>query len=154
MNFPTRFNNTLDLALLPALMPYDRLQAISAPAEKCDHLAFKFRAFIPKYNARLVTRLKWKFDNDASVPFCDSLFKTDWSSYFSGKSSSEQAEIFEEVVVSTSKKYNRLISIKQKFGQVNYPLFMTRAVRSRDRAFRKWKAYLPGSYKDRAISSH
>ena len=42
VNFPTRLNNTLDLALLPATMPYDRLEAISAPAEKCDHLAFEF----------------------------------------------------------------------------------------------------------------
>ena len=80
--------------------------------------------------------------------FSDSLFNTDWSSFLVGKSSSEQAVIFEEVVVSTAKKYHRLISVKQ-VGQVSYPLFVTRAVKSRDRAFRKWKACLPGPRKDR-----
>ena len=104
---------------------------------------------IPKHNARLITRLKWKFNNDANVQFCDSLCGTDWSLFFVGKSSSEQAVIFEEVLVSIAKKYHRLISVKQKFGQVSYPFFVTRAVRRRDRAFRKWKACLSGPHKER-----
>ena len=60
INFPTRLNNILDLVFLPVAMPYDSLEGISAPAAKCDHTALQFRGLIPKRNARLTSRLRWR----------------------------------------------------------------------------------------------
>ena len=56
VTFPTRLTNTLDLAFVPVSMPVDQIRSISAPAEKCDHLAIEFRALIKRRNTRLVPR--------------------------------------------------------------------------------------------------
>ena len=149
VNFPTRLRNILDLVFLPVSMPYTSLEAISPPTEKCDHTAIQFRALIKKRNARLVTRQQWKFDDHFNSQFQQELINIDWHFLFAGKSPTEQAKLLESTVISVARKYHRLVSVKQRFGQLNYPAFVTRAIDRRDYAFRKWKGCKDESQKDR-----
>ena len=57
--------------------------------------------------------------------------------------------ILEDTVVSLAKNFHHLISVKQRFGQISYPSFVTRAFRRRDRVFREWKDCTVGSRKYR-----
>ena len=51
--------------------------------------------------------------------------------------------------MSLAKNYHHLVRVKQRFGQVSYPSFVTRALRRRDRVFKKWRDCAAGSRKDR-----
>ena len=148
VDFPTRLENILDLAFLPVAVPYDCLEAIPAPTDKCDHLALQFRAFVRKRNARLISRLRWKFDDRLNAEFKESLKNIDWFSLFAGHDASEKAVILEDTVVSIAKNFHHLTRVKQRFGQVSYPSFVTRALRRRDRVFRRWRDCTVGPRKD------
>ena len=148
VTFPTRLNNTLDLAFISVSIPVDQIQSISAPAEKCDHLAFEFRALIKRRNSRLIIRQRWKFNVDAHVSFRNSLENINWHNLLAGKTAHQQAVIFEETVLTTTETFHRLVYMKQRVGQVSYPSFVTKAIRRRDRAFRKWKCCPAGPQRD------
>ena len=130
-------------------MPFDVLESISAPAEKCDHIALQFRVLIPKRNARLISRLRWRFDDRLNLQFKEALKNTDWFSFFTGKDASQKAAILEDTVVSLAQQFHRLVRVKQRFGQVAYPSFVTRPLRRRDQLFRRWKPCTAGPIKDR-----
>ncbi|GAU95358.1 hypothetical protein RvY_06988 [Ramazzottius varieornatus] len=143
VDVPTRNENAIDLVFLSVSVPYSSMESICGPTDTCDHHGVQLRAtIIRKNNPRLVRRLRRKFDDTNNEALRAELSNTDWNFLFAAKVPSEQAEAFEDAMLPAARKFHRVVSVRQRFGQVEYPPFVTRALSRRDVAFRKLEACL------------